>query len=60
MGSRELEVVGFDSYGGKDFVIYFSDDTFATVTAAALAKCFPDRIPLPPPDLGLTIVPGRT
>jgi hypothetical protein len=50
MDPKQIEVVGVDSYSGHNFIVYFSDDTFATVTAEKLAECFPDREQVPPPE----------
>jgi hypothetical protein len=50
MQPNQLEVTGFDSFSGHDFIVYFSDQTYATITAADLAACFSERMPIPDPD----------
>jgi drug/metabolite transporter (DMT)-like permease len=48
--NNDLEIVGLDSFSGYDFIVYFSDDTYVTVTSKSLAAFFPDRIQIPAPE----------
>jgi hypothetical protein len=50
MEPKHVEMTGLDSYSGHNFIVYFSDGTYATVSSAQLIECFPDRKLLPPPD----------
>jgi hypothetical protein len=47
MDQEELEVVEIDCYSGKSFLVHFSDNTYATVSARELATCFPERSRIP-------------
>ncbi len=38
-----LEVLSVDVLSGRQFVIYFSDETVVTMSASELADCFPKR-----------------
>jgi len=46
MDDKLIEAVSFDCHSGHEFVLYFSDDTYAAISAAGLASRFPDRQPL--------------
>ena len=50
MPDETLEVVAIDWASGPMFLLYFSDDTFANVSARDLAVLFPHRSKLPDPD----------
>jgi hypothetical protein len=43
MSSNSLQVVSVDYLPNHSFVMYFSDGTFATMSAHELAECIPDR-----------------
>jgi hypothetical protein len=45
-----LEVVAVDFYSGREFVLYFSDDTYVSVSAETLASHFPKRKAVPVTD----------
>jgi hypothetical protein len=52
----ELEVVSVDCYAGDAFVLYFSDNTYTSITARDLAERFPDRLEIPKDDQTSTVV----
>jgi hypothetical protein len=43
MSTDSLQVVSVDYLANHSFVMYFSDGTFATMSAYELAECIPDR-----------------
>jgi hypothetical protein len=38
-----LEILAVDVLSGRDFVVYFNDDTVVRMSARDLAECFPKR-----------------
>jgi len=43
MSTDSLQVTSVDYLPNHSFVMYFSDGTFATMSAYELAECIPDR-----------------
>lgn len=47
MATKPLEVLGIGSLEKHNFLVYFSDQTYATVSSSQLAQWFPKRIAIP-------------
>jgi hypothetical protein len=47
MGNKTLEVLGIGPLREHAFLVYFSDHTYATISAEKLAECFPIRHVIP-------------
>jgi hypothetical protein len=47
MTTRSLEVLGVGSLNEGRFLVYFSDQTYATVSGSRLADLFPKRHAIP-------------
>jgi hypothetical protein len=52
MCANKLEVVGVDFYSGREFVLYFSDETYVEISGESLAHYFPERHGIPVSDRG--------
>ena len=50
MEGQQLEVLSLDWISGRQFIVHFSDNTYTTISAKALAQCFPERERHPEPE----------
>jgi hypothetical protein len=41
--AQPLEILSVDVLSGRQFVVYFNDDTVVRMSATELAECFPER-----------------